>query len=74
MPTRRRSSYTLRKPATSRPATTTLPLMRAAGVKSSVRLMHFKSVVLPELAGPMMPKICFSGMASVIWRRAVFPP
>ena len=74
MPTRRRSSYTLRKPATSRPATTTLPLIRAAGVKSNVRLMHFNSVVLPELAGPMMPKISCLGMASVIWRRAVFPP
>ena len=74
MPTRRRSSYTLRKPATSRPATTTLPLVRAEGVKSNVRLMHFKSVVLPELAGPMMPKISLLGMARVMWRRAVFLP
>ena len=25
-----------------------------------VRLMHFKSVDLPELAGPMMAKICMA--------------
>ena len=35
-----------------------------------VRLMHSSSVVLPELAGPMMAKICFSGISSVISRRA----
>ena len=29
-----------------------------------MRLMHFSSVVLPELAGPMIPKICRSGISS----------
>ena len=37
---------------------------RRRGTKSIVRLMHFSSVVLPELAGPMMPKISRSGMSS----------
>ena len=44
-----------------RPPTQTWPVTRAEETKSIVRLMHFSSVVLPELAGPMMAKICFWG-------------
>ena len=43
-------------------------------MKSIVRLMHFSSVVLPELAGPMMAKICFSGISNDTSRSAVFGP
>ena len=32
--------------------------------KSIVRLMHFSSVVLPELAGPMIPRIVRGGTCS----------
>jgi hypothetical protein len=36
--------------------------------------MHFSSVVFPELAGPMMPKISCSPMSSVTSRSAIFDP
>ena len=57
MPIRRRSSYTLATVRTSWPPTSTWPSTWAVPMKSIVRLMHLSSVVLPELAGPMMPKI-----------------
>ena len=62
MPTRRRSSYTFRMRNTSSPSTSTWPDTLAPLTKSIVRLMHFSSVVLPELAGPMIPKICPRGI------------
>ena len=43
-------------------------------MKSIVRLMQRSSVVLPELAGPMMPKICFSGISNEMSLQRVFAP
>ena len=57
MPMRRRNPNTLRIANTFSPSTSTWPSTRAPATKSTVRLMHLSSVVLPELAGPMMPKI-----------------
>ena len=56
------------------PAISTRPLTLVPGTKSIVRLMHRSSVVLPELAGPIMPRICFSGISSETSASAVFAP
>ncbi len=64
MPIRRRSSNTLATWRTFWPPTRTVPSTRAEPTKSIVRLMHRSRVVLPELAGPMMPKISFGGIES----------
>ena len=60
--------------ATSCPSRSTSPLTLAEGMKSIVRLMHFKKVVLPELAGPMIAKICRAGISRLMsWRAGLTP-
>jgi hypothetical protein len=56
MPMRRRSSFGLRMSATLLAVDQHIAGKLALPMKSSVRLTVLSSVVLPELAGPMMPK------------------